>query len=301
MGERRLRPPIGRRCGLGSRYGGALDEGIHADVGLVPRKIGQGRIALGEPGAVHVSRLGQRRLAGRHEGLGRVRDPDGGQVAIVADDVADRGGDHWLARGQIFRGLCRADEAGGVVDGERHQGDVPFRQPRGQVGVVGAARVMNVGTPRQFVRRNLHDRPDHDDRPVRPCVGHGGDQLQIHPLIEDAIEPQDGPARGADRHLAGLREMGAVDTGREGIDVGVQMLLRFIQAVSAGEDHIRRGDQLLLQGTQGRRGEAEIRQLVHAVIDDGRGLDVPRDRQHHGRVVPEYRTDDVSLADQGVQ
>ncbi len=70
------------------------------------------------------------------------------------------------------------------------------------------------------------------------------------------------------------------------MDVAVQVLLGLVEAVAAGEHHVRQAQQLLLQPDQLGRGEAEVGQLVHAVIDGADGLQVTRERQHHRGIVP---------------
>jgi hypothetical protein len=68
-----------------------------------------------------------------------------------------------------------------------------------------------------------------------------------------------------------LAEMGAVDAGGEGVDVVVAVLLRLVEAVAAGEDDVGIVEQLLLERSNSRRREAEIGELVHAVVDGAAG------------------------------
>ena len=89
--------------------------------------------------------------------------------------------------------------------------------------------------------------------------------------------------------------MRAVDRRGEAVDVGVTVLLRFEQARPAGEDDVGLVQQLLLEIEQLGRGEAEFRQLVHRVIDGDVGFEVPREGQHHRRVIPGYE----AAADRG--
>ena len=70
------------------------------------------------------------------------------------------------------------------------------------------------------------------------------------------------------------------------MDVGVAVLLRLVEARSAGEDDVRPVDQLLLELEQLRRRELELLKLVHRVEDGDVGVDVPREGQHHRRVIP---------------
>lgn len=77
------------------------------------------------------------------------------------------------------------------------------------------------------------------------------------------------------------------------MDVVMPVALGFPDRPAAGEDHVCGGDQLILALAQFRGGEAEGRQLVHAVIDDGCRVHMPRDRPHHGRVEPQDRLVDA--------
>jgi hypothetical protein len=124
-------------------------------------------------------------------------------------------------------------------------------------------------------------------------VGQGGEQIEIHSLVDHAEETE---PRTADRGLvvghrvdgARLHEMTAVDARREGVNVRMPVLLRLVEAVAAGEDDVGRFEQLALELEQQRRGELEIGELVHAVVDGGHRLDLPREVQHHRRVVPAH-------------
>ena len=150
---------------------------------------------------------------------------------------------------------------------------------------------MEVGALRQIGRIDLHDRPEDDDRPIGLRIRESRDEVQIHALVDDSVEAEPRPA---DAGLVGgpfgdrsrLVEMGAVDAGGEGVDVGVAVLLGLVEAVAPGEDHVGSLEQLSLERGQLGRGEAEVGQLVHAVVDGAGGLDLPRNGQHHRGVVP---------------
>jgi hypothetical protein len=58
--------------------------------------------------------------------------------------------------------------------------------------------------------------------------------------------------------------------------------------VAAREDDVRGVEQLALELEQLRRREAEIGELVHAVVDGAGGRHVAREGQHHRRVVPAH-------------
>ena len=84
------------------------------------------------------------------------------------------------------------------------------------------------------------------------------------------------------------------------MDVVVAVLLGLEEARTAGEDDVGAVDQLLLEVEQLGRRELELRQLVHRVEHRDVGVEVPREGQHHWRVIPgDQRTADRS--DVGVE
>ena len=58
------------------------------------------------------------------------------------------------------------------------------------------------------------------------------------------------------------------------------------QAEAAGENHVGLFHQRALEHLQFRRGEAELRELVHAVVDNPFGGEPAGEGQHHRGVVP---------------
>ena len=103
------------------------------------------------------------------------------------------------------------------------------------------------------------------------------------------------PGGGIDRgeSAAEAAEVRLIDRGRERVDVVVAVGLGLPDGPAAGEHGIRRRHQRGLVRHQVGRGEAEGRQLVHAVVDHGRGgrREVTGDRPHHRRVEPHQRPD----------
>ena len=77
------------------------------------------------------------------------------------------------------------------------------------------------------------------------------------------------------------------------MDVVVAGALRLPDRPAAGEDDIGRGQERGLARDQLGRGKAERRQLVHAVIDDRRGLDMGGDGPEHRGVEPQHRAADA--------
>ncbi len=119
-------------------------------------------------------------------------------------------------------------------------------------------------------------------------------QPQIHPLVDDSIKAQ---ARARRHGLVlriretrpGLGEMPPIDAGRERVDVRMQVPFRLEKAVAPGEHHICRRQQLPLQRRELGRCKAEVRELVHAVVDGAGGVEMPGEGQHHGGIVPAHQ------------
>ena len=270
-----------------------LDQPRHALEGGVPGVLGQELVDRAQPVRGEAAEA-QGTLDSGHEALGRVSDRDRVDVAVVPDHVGDRGRDHGQAGGQVLGRLGRADEARRFVARERHQGDVPAGEVARQVGVLARAQIVDVGPPWQVGGVDLHDRPHHDELPVRPAGGQGVQELEVHALVDDAAEAQ--PRVGDVGLVGGLRgavpgggEVRHVDAAGEGMDRGVQAALGLVEAEPAGEDEVGALQEQLLALDQRRRREAERRQFVHAVVDHRRGVQMVRERPRHRRVVPQDR------------
>ena len=117
----------------GGRFGllrnGFRDKPAHPGEGDVPAEIGEFEVDLRQPFAFAGQLQGL--LAGFDERVRIPGDEDPFQIAIMADDVGDRGRDNWPAAGQIFGRLRGRDEFGGIVDREWHQRDVPTAEVGG--------------------------------------------------------------------------------------------------------------------------------------------------------------------------
>ena len=228
----------------------------------------------------------------RDEGRRGIGDGDGLDVAVVTNDVGDRRRDHRASAGEIFRRLGRADEACRVVAGEWHQRHVPPREVGRKLGVFFSAQVMDIRGPGQQARVDLGDRPDQHDLPVRAQRGEVGKQIDIQPLVDDAIEA-DARMRDGDlirwfrKIVAGRAEMREVDAAGERMHVAVLMALHLVQAEPAGEHEVGAIHQCALAPRQRGVGAEESRQFVHAVIDQRTPCrQMVGERQRLRRVVP---------------
>jgi len=92
-----------------------------------------------------------------------------------------------------------------------------------------------------------------------------------------------------------------VDAARKRVYVCVTRPLRFIQRLSTREHEIGAIEEFRLEPAQLRRRAGKERQLVHAVVDDGRRSEVRRRRQRHRRVEPQDKIGQASLVDQARQ
>ena len=75
---------------------------------------------------------------------------------------------------------------------------------------------MDVGPLRQVFFRDLHDRPDHDERPVGPHLRDRGQEIGVEALVDDAVEAEPRPRQlllvaGLELGRARLQEMHAID------------------------------------------------------------------------------------------
>ncbi len=296
--------------GLAGRRGAALhglrEQRAHAGEGVVPGLPGERRIDLRPPRRGRAGEV-QHGGTGLREG-GRVgRDRDAGEAPVVAHHVGDGRRDDGPARRQIFRGLGGADEAGRLVHREGHEADIPARQI-GRQGLVSlAAEVMDVRQPRQSGRVDLHHGADHDELPVGAPQGHRMDEGEVHAFVDHPIEAE---ARMRDAGLVGrllapfgpgAPEVGDIDAGGEGMDVVVGGAPGLVEAMAAGEHDVGPLHQFGFQRFEAGRRMVEGGQLVHAVVDDGRGVDVAREAEHHRRVEPQDRPPAALKRQQAVQ
>ena len=89
---------------------------------------------------------------------------------------------------------------------------------------------------RQLVGRDLHDRADHDEVPVRPSVGDGREQVDVEPLVEHAVEAearlrQSAWSAGSAARGPGRNGRRSTDDGKR-MDVGVAVVLGLVEANS---------------------------------------------------------------------
>ena len=106
-------------------------------------------------------------------------------------------------------------------------------------------------------------------------------QVGVEALVDHAVEAETRTLQvraGRSGWLARGVPSGSVTRRRrrEAMDAVVAVLLRFVEARAASEDEVGAVDKLLLKVEQLFRGEAELRKLVHAVVDDDAGVEMPR-------------------------
>ena len=259
----------------------------------VPRRSGQQAVGGRQPS---LGRRGadQHRLAGRNHVRRIARDSHAVELAVVPDDIDDRGGDDGPAGREVLGRLRRADEARRLVRCERHHGHVPTGQIGGQIVVSLGSKVMDVESTRQARRIDLDHRPDHDEMPIRAGSRYLGQECKVDPLVDHAIEAEAGVGNGGlvGRILAagsGADEMITIDARRTGVHIVVPAALGLEQAVPAGEHDVGPVHQLRFEPLEVSRCEPEGREFVHAIIDDGGSVDVTGEAVHHRRIEPQHR------------
>src|SRR5690606_15636355 len=129
----------------------------------------------------------------------------------------------------------RGNELRRLINREGHQRDVPSGHATGKLGILLAAQIVNILRFRERCWINLSNRPDHDDRPVRPRNSHLSNKVEVDALIDHAIIAEYRPwqvrllgAHGSARARAG--KMRYVNAGWKGMNVTMLMLLRLKDA-----------------------------------------------------------------------
>ena len=118
------------------------------------------------------------------------------------------------------------------------------------------------------------------------------EQVDVEPLVDHAVEAEArtlelGLVGGLRQFARALAKWATVDRRREAVDVAVAVLLRLVEARAAGEDEVGAVDQLLLEVEQAlpaRSGTSKARPCSRRRRT--LGLEMPREGQHHRRVVP---------------
>ena len=77
--------------------------------------------------------------------------------------------------------------------------------------------------------------------------------------------------------------------------------LAVVQAVAAGEHDVAAAEELPLEPDQLGWGAGKAGQLVHAIVDDHLGFEVPGKWERHGRVVPERETPHPFAREPGIE
>src|SRR5262245_39309596 len=78
-----------------------------------------------------------------------------------------------------------------------------------------------------------------------------------------------------------------INAVRERVDVVMKAALRFVEAVSSGEDHVGELKQFGFAPFRARRRGFESRRLIHAIVDHKKRIETPGEGYRRRRVVPE--------------
>src|SRR3954466_149139 len=142
------------------------DERVDGCPRAVPRPLREQRVGCSP--VTNEIRL-ERALARREEALRAIADLDEALPAARIDHVGDARACDRETRGEVFGRLRRADEAGRLVVGERHDPDVPAGEVGRQLAIRLRPEVVDVRRVRERRGIDLDDRPEHDELPVRVC------------------------------------------------------------------------------------------------------------------------------------
>ncbi len=136
-------------------------------------------------------------------------------------------------------------------------------------------------------RIDLHDRADHHELDVGARARDPVEERDVEPLVDHAEEADDdavGDERGPS--AAPAAEVIGVDAARERVHVRVPCPLRFVQALSAGEDEVGAREELLLLPREHWGSARELGELVHAVVDDEARIEPRGESERHRGVEP---------------
>ena len=177
-----------------------------------------------------------------------MRRGDRDDVAERHRDVRDRGANDRQFCGHVLQHFGGADEARRFIQGKRQQTDIPAGEETRQGIVWLLTEIMNIGALRQTGRVDLYHRPHHHQLPVRPRVRHGGEQVDIEALIDDAEKSQPRVAGGilggvAEGTIERFAEMRGIDAAREAVCIRMPLPLRFVQTGSAREHQVGHSQQ----------------------------------------------------------
>src|SRR5262245_39111865 len=78
-----------------------------------------------------------------------------------------------------------------------------------------------------------------------------------------------------------------INAVRERMDVVMKTALRFVEALSAAEDHVGELEQFGFALFRAGRREFEGRRLIHAIVDNKKRIETPGEGHRRWRVVPE--------------
>src|SRR5919205_1016396 len=121
---------------------------------------------------------------------------------------------------------------------------------------------MNIQTLRERSRIDLCDRSEHHELPVWPRRCDGIEQLSVKTFVDDAekTEPWMGDTFLIFRVFATracLHEVVSIDAARKRMNCWMLFPLGFVQALTAGKDHVGAFQQFTLMKFQGFRRAPE--------------------------------------------
>ena len=153
---------------------------------------------------------------------------------------------------------------------------------------------MDIRCLRQRRRIDFDDRSEQHELPFAAFSSRTSNEIPIEPLIEHAKEAD--PRMGNARLIGGIghrarprgREMRNVNATGKWVNVAVQVFFGFVETAAAGEDHTSASQKRALQVTKTRWSSGEIREFIHAVVNDRLGLHMVAEPQRHRCVVPQH-------------
>ena len=243
-------------------------------------------------------RIDQQRRFARSDEV-PVRCGNGDEAAVRIDHILDRRAHGGAIGSKILERLRRADEASRLVQGERQEAYIPACDEIGKFVVVALPQPMQIGALRQGGRVDLDDRANHDDLPVRTCIGQCFDQREVDALIDHTKKTETwvrnmalrrvlvirAPFRQARQPCA--RKVGRIDAAGKAVNLRIALAFGFIETSASREDQVCCLEQCALALQQLTRRILEGCQFVHAVVNDALRREFSSQWHRHGCVEPQ--------------
>src|SRR5689334_17901564 len=151
---------------------------------------------------------------------------------------------------------------------------------------------MDIVSSRQHCGIDFHDRPDHDQLPIRTAGGEAPDKPDVEALIDHSGETDAWTGDGClvvrfVLFSPRFAKMSDVDAAWKRVHVIVLAPLILVKTVTSGKHHIRNPEELFFEHAEIGGRTFKMRELVHAVVHYRERLQMAGKAKRHRCVVPQ--------------